>query len=101
MNNSTSQAYLNKIGAQMKVWGAKVELVKARVQSAIAGANVDYRQQLDHWQEKESALLFKAESLQAVGSEKFECIKADVKSVWHEIKNLTSSQEDKKNEIQK
>ena len=88
MNDGAKQAYLDKMAAQIKEWGAKVEVLEAKAAKGAAGVRVDYHNQLESWRKQETVLQQKMEELRAAGADKFEILKSGVQNVWVEINKL-------------
>lgn len=94
MNESTKQAYLDKSNAQLKEWGLKIEVIKAKMEHGSAEARIQFHRQMDTWQEKESALKVKLEEFRNATADNFEVAKAGAQSVWNEVTTLMSSIKD-------
>ena len=97
MNEAAKQAYLDKSAAQLREWGAKIEVIKAQFAQGVAGARIDYHQQMERWQVQESAFKQKIEDLRSVGTEGFESMKAHAQTAWNEISILIAKLEEKSN----
>ena len=101
MNDNIKQAYLDKMSAQLKEWGAKVEVVKAKFAQGGADMRIDYHKKIEDWQQKESVLKTKMEELRKAGVDGYESVKASVQNAWNEVNGLIDSLEENKNDSRK
>jgi hypothetical protein len=101
MNDGAKQAYLDKMTAQLREWGAKVEVVKARIAMGTADMRVTYHNQIEKWNESEPMLKRKLEELRSAGIEGFEALKSGAQNTWDDMNLLVETLEDKQNEIKK
>ena len=96
MNDGAKQAYLDKMTAQLREWSAKVDVVKAKVAQGAADIRIDYHNQIESWQGKESVFKEKIEELRLAGADGYESIKSGVQKTWNELTALVSTLEGKK-----
>ena len=100
MTEEIKQAYVDKMSAQLREVGAKVEVVKARIAKSTAEVRIAYHKQIAEWNDKETLLKTKMEELRQAGSESFESIKWKVQNLWTEVAELSTSIEENKNNEQ-
>lgn len=96
MNEGEKQAYLDRVAAQIREWGAKIEVIKAKAAKEAAGVRVEYHKNIASWSEKESVLNQKVEALKTASADSYENVKAGVQGVWTELTNLFKSIEGNK-----
>lgn len=78
-------AYAQKLEAQLTVWKAEFELVKARLGNAAAEGNVALVKEAEVWAEREKAAVAKLEELKLAGEAGWETLKAGVESAWGDL----------------
>ena len=98
MNDATKQAYLDKMSAQLREWGAKVDVVKAKLAQGTADIRIDYHKQIESWHEQELAFKHKMTELGAVGADGFEVMKTAAQKSWNEVTSFVDNLESKINE---
>lgn len=91
MNEGANKAYVDKLTAQLQEWGAQVDVMKAKVAKGTADVRIDFHNQIENWQERESALRQKVEALRTKGADGFESMKADVQTAWDDTNNFFQS----------
>jgi hypothetical protein len=82
------EAYVAKMEAQMKEWGAHIREMKAKAEKAAAQGRIDYQQKLEQAraQEKQEMARRKLEELKLAGEERWEALKAGVEGAWSELR---------------
>ncbi len=95
MNQDTKHAYADKMAAQLKEWGAKADVVKAKIAKGTADARIDYHEWVADWHKKESAFRSKLEEVKEASAEGFEKVKAGAQIIWDELSNLMHRASDK------
>ncbi len=90
MTDLLKQAYLDKMKAELKILGAKVDVVKAQLAKETAGLRIDVHTQIENWQTKESSFNKKLEELLASGAETFETVKASVQTAWDDLSHYAA-----------
>lgn len=83
----TRQAYKDKYEAQIKVWGAKVDEIKAHAQKAKAQAKIDIAPHVDSVHEKYEAAKAKLDHLGQATDDKWQDVKKEADKVWHELEH--------------
>jgi len=84
---SIEKAYADKLEAQLKEWGAQLELLKAKAAKAGADAKVAYERQLSDWQYKHNAAADKLKELRSAGNERMQGLKIGVEKAWTDLKS--------------
>jgi hypothetical protein len=79
------EAPIGKMETQLKQWGAKLDDMVAVAEEAGAEAKLDYRKRIDYLKSKHQAAQLKLDELRAVGSDKWETLKAGIESAWNEV----------------
>jgi len=79
-------AYLEKMEAQFREWGAKIDELKAKADKAEAGAKIEYMKQLDVLKAKRDAAQTQLGEIRAAGEEAWEHLKSGVEGAWSELK---------------
>lgn len=98
MTDNLKQAYVDKMNAQMKELGAKVEVVKAQIAKGAANFKIDYHTQIDEWHKKEADFGNKLEAVSTSTAEKFETVKGEVQTAWHDISQYVAEHFEKAQE---
>jgi hypothetical protein len=98
VNEATKQAYIDKTAAQLKEWSAKVDVIVARMSVESANNRIEWNKKLESWQQKETVLKTKLESMRSAGIESFEIMKVEAQSVWTGLSHFITSLEEKNNE---
>lgn len=87
---SQKQAYQEKMEAQLKEWGAKIDELKAKAEKAEADAKLEYHKRIDGLQAKRNAAEAKLAEVKASGEETWENLKEGVEGAWNEFKSAVS-----------
>jgi hypothetical protein len=82
------EAYVAKMEAQMKEWGAHLKEMKAKAEKAAAQGRIDYQHKLEETraQERQEVARRKLEELKLAGEERWEALKAGVEGAWSELR---------------
>ena len=83
---SLKDAYIDKMEAQLREWGAKIDELKAKADKAKTGAKIEYMKQLDSLKDKRDAEQTKLGEIRAAGEEAWESLKTGVEGAWSELK---------------
>lgn len=86
----TREAYKQKYEAQVKEWGAKVDVLKARAEKAEAQAKIDLAPRVTGVEEKYQAAKAKLEHIAHATDDKWNDIKSDADKVWHDFEQAVS-----------
>jgi chromosome segregation ATPase len=81
----TVEAHVQKMEAELKQWGARLEKLMTEAHATSADAKVDYRKRLDDLKQKYAAAEKRFTELKAAGSGKWEIFQGGVESAWHEL----------------
>jgi uncharacterized coiled-coil DUF342 family protein len=84
---SLKDAYIEKMEAQFREWGAKIDELKAKADKAEAGAKIEYTKQLDSLKAKRDAAGQKLSEVKAAGEDAWESMKSGVEGAWSELKS--------------
>jgi archaellum component FlaC len=80
------KAYQEKIGAQLKEWGAKIEEVKAKAEMSKTELKVKYEKQIEELRAKQDVVQQRLQELKESGEEAWEGLKAGVEKSLEELK---------------
>jgi nucleotide-binding universal stress UspA family protein len=80
------KAYQEKIEAQLKEWGAKIEDLKIKAEKSKADLKTKYEKQIQDLQAKETAVQQKLRELRASGEEVWEGLKTGMEKSLDELK---------------
>ncbi len=101
MNDASRQATLDKMTAQLQEWGARADVIKAKLAQGAADIRIDWHRQMETWGEKESVFKAKMEEIRSASADGLENLKSGAQGVWSEITALFASIEENKNESRK
>ena len=79
-------AYRQKMAAQLKEWGAQINLLEAKVEHAGADARIKGSEQLDSLRAKQRMASATMEELEKAGSEAWGQVKEGADKVWADLK---------------
>lgn len=82
----TKDAYKQKVNAQLKEWGAQINLLAAKAQNKGADANLNYTKALDEIRRMESEAAKKVKELDAASGESWKSVKGGTDKVIEELK---------------
>ena len=80
------EAYKQKMAAQLKEWGAQINLLEAKVENAGAGMRVKRAEQLHELRAKQSAASEKMKELEKASGEVWEQVKETADKIWDDLK---------------
>jgi seryl-tRNA synthetase len=81
------RAFEEKLEARKKEWNAKIDLLKAKADTAKADAKVEYYAKIEALQHKRDKAGTKLQELKAAGDEAWEDLKAGTEKAWDEVKS--------------
>jgi hypothetical protein len=81
----TREAYRDKYEAQLKIWGAKVDVIKAQAEMVKAQAKIDLAPQVNVVHEKYEAAKAKLEHIAQATDDKWTDIMHDADKVWQDF----------------
>lgn len=87
---SQKQAYQEKMEAQLKEWGAKIDELKAKAEKAEADAKLEYHKRIDGLQAKRNAVEAKLAEVKASGEEAWENLKDGAERAWNELRSAVN-----------
>lgn len=80
------QAYKLKRSAQLKEWGAQLDLLEAKAENAGADIKVRHAVALDELRSKQRTAAWKMQELERASGEAWTEIKETADSIWEELK---------------
>lgn len=80
-------AYKQKMAAQLKEWGAQINLLEARIENAGADMKIKRAGILHELREKQCAAFEKMVELEKAGGEAWEQAKETADKIWDDLKN--------------
>jgi hypothetical protein len=98
MTDNLKQAYVDKMNAQMKELGAKVEVIKAQLAKGAADVKIDYHTQIAEWQKMETNFGNQLEAAASATADSFETVKSEVQTAWHDLSHYVAEHFEKANE---
>ena len=78
---------LSNMEDQLKLWGAKLEVLTSKADVAGQKAKIGSRKHLDELKAKMNVAQAKLRNAKAAGDEKWDAFKADVESSWKELES--------------
>ena len=82
---TTKELYQHKMEAQMKEWGARLDLLKARADKASADAKIEIHKQVVEMGKLEDAAKKHFEEFKASSVETWNEVKKDVEEKWNSL----------------
>jgi hypothetical protein len=82
----TREAHVGTMEQQLKEWGAKLDGLVAKADTAGTEAEIGYRKRIDDLRAKYRVAESKLDELKAAGSEKWETFETGVESAWNELR---------------
>lgn len=79
-------AYKQKMAAQLKEWGAQIDLLEAKMENVGADMRVKHADALHELRAKQSAAAEKMKELEKAGGEAWEQIKETADKIWGDLK---------------
>jgi hypothetical protein len=90
MNQEIKNAYIDKMGAELKELSARVDLVKARFSKGAAEIRVDYHSKIEAWHKKENHFKKEMDEVRSSSAETFEKIKVGAQTAWQDLSSFVS-----------
>jgi hypothetical protein len=84
------QAYKQKMAAQLKEWGAQIDLMEAKVENAGADMRIKRVEALNDLRAKQRAASAKMQELEKAGSGAWEQLKETADTMWEDLKRGVS-----------
>ena len=81
----TVESHVEKMEAELKQWGARLDKLMTEAHATPTDAKVDYRKRLDDLREKYVAAEERFAELKAAGSGKWEIFQGSVEAAWSEL----------------
>jgi len=81
----TVEAHVEKMEAELKQWGARLDKLVTQAHATSADVKVDYRKRLDDLRAKYVAAENRFAELKAAGSGKWESFQGRVEDAWREL----------------
>jgi hypothetical protein len=81
----TADADLEKMEAELRQWGTRLDNLLAMADLVGTATRIDYRQRLDDAREKYDAAKAKLAELRAAGRGKLEILRGGVENAWSEL----------------
>ena len=90
----TREAHVGTMEKQLKEWGAKLDALVAKADTAGKEAGVDHRKRIDDLKAKYRVAQSKLDELKATSGEKWKAVDTGLQGAWNELrsafKELTS-----------
>jgi outer membrane murein-binding lipoprotein Lpp len=80
------EAYKQKMAAQLKEWGAKIDLLEAKAGNMAADVKVKHAEQLHELRAKQRAVSDKMKEMEKAGGEAWEQVKKTADKLWDDLK---------------
>lgn len=80
------EAYKQKMAAQLKEWGAQIDLFAAKAENAGADMKVRHAEQLDELRAKQHTASKKLVDLEKASGEAWEQVKTTADKIWEDLK---------------
>jgi hypothetical protein len=80
------EAYKRKMAAQLKEWGAKIDLLEAKAGNAAADVRVKHAEQLNVLRARQRAASDKMKELEKAGGEAWEQVRKTADKLWDDLK---------------
>jgi len=81
----TVEAHVEKMEAELKQWGARLDKLMTQAHATSADVKIDYRKRLDDLRQKYVAAEKRFAELKAAGSGKWEIFQGRVETAWREL----------------
>lgn len=85
------EANVGRMEAQLKEWGAKLDGLVAKADSAGTEADIDYRKRVDDLKAKYQAAHSKLGELKSAGSDKWETFETGLENAWSDFRDAFTS----------
>ena len=83
---SEKEAYQQKIEAEIKEWGAKIDQLESKTEKASAEAKIQFKEQLAALNRKKDAAKAKLQELKNASEGAWESAKSGLDSAWSDLK---------------
>lgn len=80
------EAYIQKMAAQMKEWGAQIDLLEAKSENVGAGMKVRYTEVMLDLQDKQRVAMEKMNELESASSEAWDQVKETSNKILDDLK---------------
>lgn len=80
------EAYKQKMAAQLKEWGAQIDLLEAKIENANADMKIKRAEELHELRAKQRAAAEKMQELGKASGEAWEQVKMTADQVWDDLK---------------
>lgn len=87
--------YKQKMAAQLKEWGAQIDLLEAKMENAGADIKVKYAKEIDELRTKQRTASAKMEELVNDSGEAWEQIKETADKLWDDLKASVAGSHEK------
>jgi len=81
----TVEAHVEKMEAELKQWGTRLDKLMTLAHATSADAKIDYRKRLDDLRQKYLAAEERFAELKAAGNGKWEIFQGGVETAWSEL----------------
>lgn len=81
------QAYQQKMEAQLKEWGAKIDELKAKSEKASAETKIQYQEQVQNLTNKKESAQQKLGELKNASEGAWESLTSGIDSAWKDLKS--------------
>jgi len=88
---STKEAYEKKLQAQLDEWGAEIDKLKAKADSAEADAQLEYQRKVDELRSMRESASAKLAELKAAGEDAWEEMKDGIDRAWNSLDTALKS----------
>jgi uncharacterized coiled-coil DUF342 family protein len=88
---SLRDAYVAKLEAQLKDFGAQLSQLKAKAEKSVAQGRIDYSEKLKSSQSQYDQVNQKLNELKQAGDSHWEALKAGLEGTWNEFKTSIDS----------
>jgi len=88
---SMKEAYEQKLQSQLDEWGAEIDKLKAKADSAEADAQLEYYKQIEELRSTQEAASEKLSELKDAGDDAWEDLKAGMDSAWDSLGSAIKS----------
>lgn len=85
------EAYEKKLQAQLDEWGADIDKLKAKADSAEADVQLEYYKEIEKLRSLQDAAVDKLIKLKDASDDAWEDLKAGIESTWDSLGNVLSS----------
>jgi hypothetical protein len=82
----TKDDYIDNLATELKVWSAKIDLLSARAETAVADMKQNYQEEIAALRAKQNAGTEKIKELQGASGDAWEVAKQTADTLWDELK---------------